>query len=32
MSLEFNDPDIVSTFDDPDKLEIIFNGYYFFFS
>jgi hypothetical protein len=32
VQLNFVDPTIVSSFDDPDKVEVKFNGYYFFFS
>ena len=30
--LRFDNPSILSSFDDPDKVQVKFNGYYFFFS
>lgn len=32
IQLNFDDPSIVSSLDDPDKVQVKFNGYYFFFS
>ena len=32
IQIDFDEPNLISSLDDADKLEVFFNGYYFFFS